>query len=61
MPQTIKIREASAYGTTFLYPVCELAVKFTKLTGRKTFTHSDLITIESMGIEIVNVSNPKLA
>lgn len=61
MLQEIKTRQTSAYGTIFVYPVCEMAIKFTTLTGRKTFTHSDLCVIESMGYTINCINQPAKA
>ena len=52
----IQVTVRNVYGNTMVYPVCETAIKFTKLTGRKTFTHSDLCLIESLGYTVENVA-----
>lgn len=45
----IVIEVRDVYGNQLVYPVCDTAKRFCRLTGRKTFTHADLIEIEGLG------------
>jgi hypothetical protein len=48
----IYIEVKSVYGKTLIYPACDKAVLFCKLTGNKTLSHADLIAIERLGYTI---------
>ena len=49
---TISVREKSVWGNVLIYPNNDVAVKFTQLLGKKTFTSIDLKIIESLGYEL---------
>ena len=49
----------SVYGQERIYPVCDKAKAFARLTGRKCLSRSDLEIIESLGFE-VKIETPKL-
>lgn len=49
----------NVYGNELIYPVCETAKLFADLTGRKTFSPSDIGTIEKLGF-VVKVETPKI-
>ena len=48
----LSVKEKSVYGNVLVYPNNDVAVKFTQLLGKKTFTSFDLRIIESMGYVI---------
>jgi len=50
MTATVSIK--SHYGTQYIYPVCQTAVHLAALTGKKTFSHSDIQTIKALGYSI---------
>ena len=56
----IQICIKSVYGNTLIYPACPKAELFAKLTGKKTFSHADLIHIEALGFLIEQVPAYKL-
>jgi len=56
MNQIISIKEKSVYGNTLLYPNNEVANKFLQLLGKKTFHHTDLTIIESLGYKVEYVA-----
>lgn len=47
---TVTIR--NVYGNELIDPLCETAQLFTKLTGRKTLTRSDIHWIKQLGYEV---------
>jgi hypothetical protein len=49
---TITVKEKSVYGNTLIYPVCNNAVIFAQLIGKKTFTANDLDLITALGFEL---------
>lgn len=51
----MQIEVKNVYGNLLVYPIGDLAEKFAKLIGKKTFSHADLCIIESMGILIQEV------
>lgn len=57
MTATMSIR--THYGTQYIYPVCETAQNLARLTGKKTFSHSDIKTIKALGYSI-NVQQPQV-
>lgn len=52
----IQVQLRSVYGRELIYPVNEMALKFTKLLGRKTLTKSDIAHIKALGFEIEWIS-----
>ncbi len=55
---TIELK--NVYGKPMAFPVCETAKLFSKLTGRKTFSLSDIKTIKQLGYTVA-VKRPKLS
>ena len=39
---TITVSIKNVYGNDLIYPVCDKAIQFAKLTGKKTFSKHDL-------------------
>jgi len=52
MEQNIKVKKREVYGKELIYPVCQKALNFTRLTGRKTLTPSDLFIIANLGYSV---------
>ena len=50
--KTIKIQFRNSFGMERIYPVCETAYQFTKLTGHKTMSREELKVIKTLGYEI---------
>ena len=50
MNATVQIR--MHYGTQYIYPICTTAQHLAALTGKKTFSHSDIKTIKALGYSI---------
>jgi len=50
MSITVSIR--NVYGNERIYPVCENAQKFCKLTGKQTLSRSDINVIKSLGYSV---------
>ena len=48
----LTIRIEKVYGVTKIYPVDKNAKFFTTLTGKKTLTSRDILTIENLGFTI---------
>ncbi len=57
MKITVQIK--SVYGQPRIYPVCDKAKAFARLTGHKCLSKSDIEIIESLGFE-VEVQTPEL-
>lgn len=51
----------SVYGNELVYPVCEKAKLFAKLSGSKTLTHSALRDIKALGYAVVQSQIPSFA
>ena len=51
--KTITVYYKNVYGNELCYPKCETAKKLVKLTDSKTFTHTHLNDIRSLGYEIL--------
>ena len=51
----ITVYTKNIYGNNLIYPIGNLAHKFTKLTGKKSFSKYDLNIIRSMGIQVEQV------
>lgn len=50
--KTVQIRVANIYGNQNAYPDCENGKLFASLTRKKTFTTTDLQTMQKLGFEI---------
>lgn len=48
----IQVIEKGVYGKTIYYPSNDVATKFLKLTGTKTFTVEQLSVIACLGFEL---------
>jgi hypothetical protein len=57
MTATVEIK--THYGTQYIYPICQTAQHLAALTGKKTFSHSDIKTIKALGYSI-NVQQDKV-
>ena len=57
MKAAVEIR--THYGTQYIYPACETARKLARLTGKKTFSHSDIKTIKDLGY-LIEVIQPQV-
>lgn len=55
MEKQIKVRVEQDKWTQVVYPVCEQAQAFCKLTARDVMSLSDLVAIEDLGYKIVIV------
>ena len=56
MVTKVEVFTKSVYGNDLVYPHNEQAKQFAALTGKKTFSRTDLSRIESMGFEVINMS-----
>ena len=57
MQATVSIK--THYGTQYIYPVCQTALHLAALTGKKTFSHSDIKTIKALGYSL-EVQQPEI-
>lgn len=48
----ITVRIKQVYGRDTIYPVCETAQVFAKLTGKKTFSPWDISQIKTLGYTV---------
>ena len=55
MTKSIKVQVKTSYGNTLIYPVCETAKLFTKLTGNKTLRMTDMEVIRKLGFSVEQV------
>jgi hypothetical protein len=56
MDTKILVRTKNVYGKDLVYPANEQAEHFTHLTGKKTFSRSDIVRLEAIGFEVTNLS-----
>jgi hypothetical protein len=49
----ITVRIANNYGGKVIYPVCDLAKFFTRISGRKTMTFDVIDAIKEYGYRVV--------
>lgn len=47
---TVKIKQV--YGQDLVYPICETAQTFARLTGKKTFSNYDIQQIKQLGYQV---------
>lgn len=50
----------SVYGVDKIYPANRTATLFAELTGTKTLSPADILTIEALGFEIANITKKEL-
>lgn len=50
---TITVSVRDVYGQRLVYPACDTAINLARLTGKKTFSASDIATIKKLGYEII--------
>ena len=55
MNTLVKIEVRRVYGNDLVYPANEMAENFVRLTGQKTFSHSQLQVIKAMGFQIEQI------
>lgn len=58
-PRFITVRIRNVYGKELIYPVCQDALTFAKLTGKKTLDQNDIAMIKSLGY-IIDIESQKL-
>lgn len=51
----------AVYGIDTVYPVCQTAQLLCRLTGRKTFTHADIRTLQDIGYTFNVATQPSAA
>jgi hypothetical protein len=49
---TIYIKVKNIYGNMNAYPDCETGKLFAQLTGKKTFSTTDMQTMQKLGFEV---------
>lgn len=52
---TVQVRVRETYGVERIYPVCEIANIFTRLTRQKTFSHENIALIKQLGYTVIVV------
>jgi hypothetical protein len=52
---TVQVVIRETYGVERIYPVCEIANIFTRLTRQKTFSHENIALIKQLGYAVVVV------
>ena len=57
-PKKVLFKVREIYGVERIYPVCENAKRFLRLTGRKCLTRLDLSEIVALGFRVVQVTSP---
>lgn len=51
----VQVRVRETYGVERIYPVCEIANIFTRLTRQKTFSHENIALIKQLGYTVIVV------
>ena len=54
--KTIKVQLRNVYGNELIYPMCENAQRFTRLTQTKTLHRDDIPTIKALGVTVETVA-----
>jgi hypothetical protein len=52
---TVQVAVRETYGVERIYPVCEIANIFTRLTRQKTFSHENIALIKQLGYTVIVV------
>ena len=52
---TVTVNTKRVFGNTMYYPACPTAAQVCSLTGRKTLTESDVLTLSKMGVKVIAV------
>ena len=55
----IKVSVKQVYGNTLIYPACQKAKELVLLTGKKTFSESDIAIINRLGYHVSVVIPPE--
>ena len=50
--KTIKVEIKNVYGTERIYPLCDNAKRFARLTNTKTFNRAIISIIKQIGIQV---------
>lgn len=58
MGKTLSVQVKCVYGKELIYPVCEMAKKFTEITGNKTLPLRLVQLLKDLGVQIT-VINPE--
>lgn len=53
----IKVKVRNVYGVERIYPVCESADIFTRLTGQKTLSRESIALIKKLGFSVSVISD----
>ena len=53
MTYNITVDIKNVYGNELIYPVCDIAKKFTSLTKRKTLNKKDIDIIKTLGYKVI--------
>jgi hypothetical protein len=48
----ITVERKTVYGNDLIYPSCEKALAFAKLTGKKTFSLMDIKLMQFLGFDV---------
>jgi len=48
----IQVQTKTKYGNTLIYPICDRALAFASIAGKKTLSQTDIKLIKQIGIEI---------
>lgn len=51
----LRVIVRNTYGVERIYPACDTANIFTRLTGQKTFSHENIETIQQLGFKFIVV------
>jgi|TARA_E500000331_G_scaffold347203_1_gene387083 hypothetical protein len=54
--KTIKVQLRNVYGNELIYPMCQDAQRFARLTQTKTLHRDDIATIKSLGFTVETVA-----
>ena len=54
--KTIKVQLRNVYGNELIYPMCDDAKRFTRLTQTKTLHRDDIAVIKSLGYTVETVA-----
>ena len=52
----IKVQLRNVYGNELIYPMCDDAKRFTRLTQTKTLHRDDIATIKALGFTVETVA-----
>jgi hypothetical protein len=58
MTRNLMVTVRNVYGVETVYPACDTSRLLCRLTGRKTFTHADIRTLQEIGYTFDVSSTP---